>query len=84
MNEYDWETKIRKERMVKGRRPYYDSFNKDYHCSICWEPYGSYGVRHHTDMNYDEATRFLQGLGCPACEFGNKSHYHFTKEKDRT
>ena len=63
-----------------GKRPYYNGI--DYCCSICGEPWDSYGVRQSIkadagDMSMSEAKRFLRGEGCPACEFGRKLHFLF-------
>ena len=42
----------------------------DIECALCGEPWDAYGVRHHLDMTREEASRFLQGQGCPSCNFG--------------
>jgi hypothetical protein len=42
----------------------------DIECALCGEPWDAYGVRHHLDMTREEAYLFLQGQGCPSCNFG--------------
>lgn len=39
----------------------------DIHCARCGEPWDGHGVRCRLDMSEREATRFLQGQGCPHC-----------------
>jgi len=50
----------------------------DIYCRICGEPWDAYGV-FHGDMTKEEAKLFLEGKGCPSCNFGKKTK----KPKDR-
>lgn len=43
----------------------------DVYCAKCGEPWDAYGV-FHGDMTEEEAKRFLNGEGCPCCNFGKK------------
>lgn len=45
----------------------------DVSCSICAEPWDSYGVNH-GDMTPGEAAAFHRGEGCPVCRYGTKAH----------
>lgn len=40
----------------------------DIHCKVCGEPWDSYGVHHHEDMDAREANMLLSGRGCPSCK----------------
>lgn len=44
----------------------------DIRCRNCQEPWDSYGVLHEEDMTKEEKELFLQGKGCPSCNFGQK------------
>ena len=44
----------------------------DITCRKCGEPFEAYGVYHRTDMDEEEAQRFLRCEGCPCCDFGAK------------
>lgn len=41
--------------------------NGDYICPKCKEPWDKVGVDDMTDMDKDEAKKFLNGDGCPCC-----------------
>ena len=41
----------------------------DIRCAKCGEPWDAFGVRN-GDMEFSDAARFLNGEGCPTCNFG--------------
>ncbi|RLI84076.1 hypothetical protein DRP07_02220 [Archaeoglobales archaeon] len=43
----------------------------DIYCAKCGEPWEAYGV-YHGDLEPDEREKFLNGEGCPCCDFGKK------------
>lgn len=43
----------------------------DIHCPKCGEPWDAYGVKN-GDMTNTESIRFLDGEGCPSCNFGTE------------
>lgn len=49
----------------------------DVHCQQCGEPYGVYSLRHEVpnweDQPDDAYDRFMNGEGCPTCEWGEKA-----------
>jgi len=55
---------------MRGERPHYE--DGDYYCSVCGEPWDTYGVRtalkgEVSDMTKEEAEKFMKGKGCPCC-----------------
>lgn len=46
-------------------------------CKQCGEPYGTYSLRHEVsdweDQPDDAYERFMNGDGCPTCDWGEKS-----------
>jgi len=53
----------------------------DVYCAKCGEPWDAYGVLH-GDMTKEEAKRFLNGEGCPCCDFGREVPEGQTHEED--
>lgn len=62
-----------------GKRPHYRG--SDFCCSICGEPWGYFGVQESLriegdgDMSPADARKFMEGKGCPSCDFGRKSNF---------
>ena len=50
---------------------------QDVRCKQCGEPYGTYSLRHEVpeweDQPEDAYDRFMNGEGCPTCEWGEKA-----------
>jgi len=69
-----------------GKRPYYNSRETDYCCSICGEPYNYFGIRESLRFNGDgemtlgDVKKFMEGKGCPSCDFGKKSNFMYQIE----
>lgn len=69
-----------------GKRPYYNE--RDYCCSVCGEPWGQYGVKESFRTNGDgamiasDARKFMDGKGCPSCDFGKKSNFMYHREDE--
>jgi hypothetical protein len=46
-------------------------------CKQCGEPYGTYGLRHEVaeweDQPDDAYEKFMNGDGCPTCDWGEKA-----------
>jgi len=53
----------------------------DIFCAKCGEPWDGYGV-FHGDMNREEVRKFLNGEGCPSCDFGRKKHFRSDESKE--
>lgn len=70
-----------------GKRPYHIDGN--YCCSICGEPQSQYGVKESLRINGDgamitsDARKFMEGRGCPSCDFGKKSNFMFHVEGEK-
>jgi len=49
----------------------------DVRCSKCGEPYGYYSIRHEVpewdDSPENAYEKFMQGKGCPTCNWGEKA-----------
>lgn len=49
----------------------------DINCKCCGEPYSAYSLRHEIpewdDQPDDAYDRFMQGEGCPTCNWGEKA-----------
>ena len=74
-----WDTKT----IPSGRNKPPVYYDKDYHCSICGEPWDSYGLKHRLDFSSEQVEQFHKGLGCLACDFSRKSNYLFTLDNTR-
>lgn len=50
---------------------------QDVRCKQCGEPYGTYSLRHEVpeweDQPEDAYDRFMNGEGCPTCNWGEKA-----------